>query len=111
MRMRIENTFLRAMIGLSAFVALLALFLFFMSPVMVGSANPDAKAMYLFFAGPTGAMVTHMHLPLFALLVLLLTPFVIAASVSRRRRKLSVVLGTVLWFLFGALFAMIPLAG
>jgi hypothetical protein len=107
--MRIESAFFRAAIGVGAFVALLSFFLFFMSPVMK-SANPGAKAAYLFLAGPAGAMITHQHVPLLALLVLLLSPFVIAASVSQRRRNLMLVLGMAFWFLLGAMFASIPLS-
>jgi hypothetical protein len=109
MSVRIESSFLRAAIGFAVFVALLAFFLFFMSPVMK-SADAGAKAAYLFFAGPAGAMITHLHVPLFALLVLLLSPFVIAASVSQRRRKLMLLLSVGLWFLLGAMFASIPLS-
>jgi hypothetical protein len=107
--MRIESSFVRAAIGLGVFVALLAFFLFFMSPVM-RSAAPGAKAAYLFFAGPAGAMITHLHVPLFALLIFLLSPFVIVASVFQRRRKLMLVLGIALWFVLGAMFASIPLS-
>jgi hypothetical protein len=104
--MRVESSYVRAVVGVGVFVSLLAFFLSLMSPVM-RSANPAAKAAYLFLAGPAGAMVTHLHVPLFALLVLILLPFVIAASVSRRRRKLMFALGVALWFLLGAMFASI----
>lgn len=108
--MRIENPLLRISIGMGGFVALLAFFLFFMSPVMESSIGPGIKAMYLFFAGPAGAMITHLHAPLFTVLVLLLFPFVIAASVSQRRQKLMLVVAVALWFLLGAMFASIPLS-
>jgi len=100
----------RALIGSGIFVALLTFFLYFMSPAMEWN-DPNAKAAYLLLAGPAGAMVTHRHVPLFALVVLLLAPLVIVASVSRRWRKMSITLGVALWLLLGAMYATIPLSG
>ncbi len=108
--MRVENAFLRAAIGSAIFVGLLTVFLFFMSPAMALN-DPSAKTIYLVFAGPAGAMVTHLHEPLLALLVLLFSPFVITASVSRRWRKPSLALAIGFWLALGAMFATIPLSG
>lgn len=107
--MRIDNAFVRALIGCCVFAALLGLFLLSMNAAMA-AREPGAKAAYLFFAGPVGAMTTHLHTPLFAVLVLLLLPLVIAAAVSRRRRILFLGLCVAAWFALGAMFATIPLS-
>lgn len=109
MRMRIDNPALRGVIGLGIFAAVLALS-FAMLSSQLSASRSEPQAVLLFFAGPVGAMVTHLHVPLFALLVLLMLPFVIAAAVSRSRRRLFVLLTVSAWFALGAMFASIPSA-
>lgn len=106
MRMRIESPGIRALLGLGIFAAILAL-CFLMLSAATGPNGLRDQAALLFISGPVGALVTHLHVPLFALLVLILTPLVVAASVNRLRRKLFLSVIVCIWFTLGIMFASI----
>lgn len=107
-QMPMTSTLARTLLALVIYAIVLAL-LWTALPEVMSGRNGTIKAAFLVIAGPVGAMITHLHTPLFLLLSLVVLPFFIASFVNRARRKAFAAAVVVIWLAMGAGFATLTL--